>query len=107
MHAVMARQASIPRALWGDVRVLTALWKELGLDRLGPAFRKASRHRIDLEALLRVIVNRLCDVADSKLGVFHWLPTRVSLPAMDLRRVSHQQLLRTMDALIEHSADCG
>jgi len=87
----------------GDVWALTSLWKELGLDRLGLAFRSASRHRIDLEALLRLMVfNRLCD-ADSKLGVLRWLQT-VSLPAMDLRRVTHQHLLRTMDALIDHQA---
>ena len=90
------------RAL-GDVWALTSLWKELGLDRLGQAFRKASRHRIDLEALLRLMVfNRLCD-ADSKLGVLRWLQT-VSLPDIDLRRVNHQQLLRTMDALIDHQS---
>lgn len=90
------------RAL-GDVWALTSLWKELGLDHLGHAFRNASRHRIDLEALLRLMVfNRLCD-ADSKLGVLRWLQT-VSLPGMDLRRVSHQQLLRTMDALVDHQS---
>jgi transposase len=88
------------RAL-GDVWALTALWKELGLDRLGQAFRQVGRHRIDIEALLRVMVlNRLCD-ADSKLGVLRWLQT-VSLPRVELEKVSHQQLLRTMDALIEH-----
>jgi hypothetical protein len=87
------------RAL-GDVWALTARWKALGLDRLGEAFR-SSRHRIDLEALLRIMVlNRLCD-ADSKLGVLRWLQT-VSLPEMALQKVGHQQLLRTMDALIEH-----
>jgi len=87
------------RAL-GDLWALTALWKALGLDRLGEAFR-SSRHRIDLEALLRIMVlNRLCD-ADSKLGVLRWLQT-VSLPELAIERVGHQQLLRTMDALIEH-----
>ena len=86
------------RAL-GDVWALTALWRELGLDRLGQAFRQVGRHRIDIEALLRVMVlNRLCD-ADSKLGVLRWLQT-VSLPRVELEKVSHQQLLRTMDALL-------
>ena len=85
----------------GDVWVLTALWKQLGFDGLAKAFRQHSRHRIPLEALLRIMVfNRLCD-ADSKLGVLRWLKT-VSLPGMDLKEVTHQQLLRTMDALVEH-----
>jgi hypothetical protein len=41
------------RAL-GDIWALTRLWESLGLHRLGDAFRQVSRHRIDLEALLRV-----------------------------------------------------
>ena len=91
------------RAL-GDIWALTRLWESLGLHRLGDAFRQVSRHRIDLEALLRVMVfNRLCD-ADSKLGVLRWLHT-VSFPALEgVEQVTHQQLLRTMDALIEHQA---
>lgn len=88
------------RAL-GDVWVLTQIWKQLGLDSLRKALRQRTRHKIDLEALLRVMVlNRLCD-ADSKLGVLRWLQT-VSLPSLDLQRVEHQHLLRTMDALLEH-----
>jgi hypothetical protein len=47
------------RAL-GDIWALTRLWESLGLYRPGDAFRQVSRHRIDLEALLRVMVfNRL------------------------------------------------
>ncbi|NDE54757.1 MAG: IS1634 family transposase, partial [Actinobacteria bacterium] len=82
----------------------TQLWEGLGLHRLGAAFRQRSRHRVDLEALLRVMVfNRLCD-ADSKLGVLRWLQT-VSFPGLEgVEKMTHQQLLRTMDALIEHQA---
>lgn len=88
------------RAL-GDVWVLTQLWKQLGLDRLRQVLRQRTRHRIDLEALLRIMVfNRLCD-ADSKLGVLRWVQT-VSLPEMDVESVGLQQLLRTMDALVDH-----
>jgi len=89
------------RAL-GDIWALTQLWEGLGLHRLGAAFRQSSRHRVDLEALLRVMVfNRLCD-ADSKLGVLRWLQT-VSFPGLEgIEKITHQQLLRTMDALIEH-----
>jgi hypothetical protein len=63
----------------GDVWALTTLWNELGFDRLRQVFRR-TRHRIDVEALVRVmVINRLCD-PDSKLGVLRWLET-VSLPA--------------------------
>src|SRR5690606_23243927 len=41
------------RAL-GDVWVLTQIWKQLGLDSLRKALRQRTRHKIDLEALLRV-----------------------------------------------------
>ncbi|GGY05835.1 IS1634 family transposase [Paludibacterium paludis] len=87
------------RAL-GDVWALTELWNELGFDRLRQTFRR-TRHGIDVEALLRVmVINRLCD-PDSKLGVLRWLET-VSLPGIDANAIEHHQLLRAMDALIEH-----
>ena len=86
------------RAL-GHVWALTALWKELGFDRLHDVFRR-TRHAIDLEALIRLMVlNRLCD-PDSKLGVLRWIET-VALPDMPLRALTHQQLLRSMDALMD------
>ncbi len=86
---------------FGDVWVLTELWKQLGLDGLGKALQQRTRHRIDLEALLRLMVmNRLCD-AQSKLGLLRWVKT-VSLPGTNLKEVTHQQLLRTMDAVLEH-----
>ena len=88
------------RAL-GDIWALTQLWEGLGLHRLGAVFRQSSRHRVDLEALLRVMVfNRLCD-PDSKLGVLRWLET-VSIPQVDTASLTHQQLLRSMDALMDH-----
>ena len=86
------------RAL-GHVWALTELWKELGFDRLHDVFRR-TRHAIDLEALIRLMVlNRLCD-PDSKLGVLRWIET-VALPDMPLRALTHQQLLRSMDALMD------
>ena len=85
---------------FGDVWTLTELWKSLGFSELRRAFRK-TRHAIDVEALIRVMVfNRLCD-PDSKLGVLRWLQT-VALPDIDLESVTHQQLLRSMDALVDH-----
>ena len=53
---------------FGDVWTLTELWNSLGFDRLRQVFRR-TRHAIDVETLIRVMVlNRLCD-PDSKLGV--------------------------------------
>lgn len=88
---------------YGDVWTLTELWNSLGFDQLRRIFRR-TRHTIEVEALLRVMVlNRLCD-PDSKLGVMRWLET-VSLPGLNLDAVEHQHLLRTMDALVEHQEE--
>jgi len=85
---------------FGDVWTLTELWNSLGFDRLRQVFRR-TRHAIDVEALIRVMVlNRLCD-PDSKLGVLRWLQT-VTLPGLALESIDHQHLLRAMDALVEH-----
>jgi len=87
------------RAL-GDVWMLTELWKELGFGELRRVFRK-TRHTTDVEALIRVMVlNRLCD-PESKLGVLRWLET-VALPEVEVTEITHQQLLRSMDALMDH-----
>ena len=87
---------------FGDVWALTELWHELGFDQLQRVFRR-TRHEIDVEALLRIMVfNRLCD-PESKLGVLRWLET-VTLPGLALKSVSHHQLLRAMDALLDHHA---
>ena len=65
------------RAL-GNVWALNELWESLGFGELKRVFRK-TRHTIDIEALIRVMVfNRLCD-PESKLGVLRWLET-VAMP---------------------------
>lgn len=91
----------------GDVWALHELWHELGFDRLAAVFRRA-RFTSPVELALRVMVfNRLCD-PDSKLGVLRWLQT-VSMPGVDPEALTHQQLLRSMDALMDHQAavdDC-
>jgi len=86
---------------YGDVFALHELWKDLGFDRaLGRALRSGRRH-LDVEALVRAMVfNRLCDPA-SKLGCLRWLDT-VAMPAMP-ETVTHQHLLRAMDALMAPS----
>ena len=86
------------RAL-GDVWTLTELWKSLGFSELKRVFRR-TRHTIDVEALLRIMVfNRLCD-PESKLGVLRWLET-VALPDIGVQAVTHQHLLRSLDALMD------
>jgi transposase len=50
---------------------------------------------------------QLCD-ADSKLGALRWLQT-VSMPGVDPGKITHQHLLRSMDALMDHQGavdDC-
>ena len=85
---------------FGDVWALTELWSSLGFDRLRSVFKR-TRHAIDVESLIRIMVlNRLCD-PDSKLGVLRWLQT-VSVPGVALASIDHQHLLRAMDALAEH-----
>lgn len=84
----------------GDVWALDALWHELGFDRLAGVFRRA-RFTTAVEQALRVMVfNRLCD-PDSKLGVLRWLQT-VSMPDVEVDKLTHQHLLRSMDALMDH-----
>lgn len=87
------------RAL-GNVWTLTELWKELGFSDLRRVFRR-TRHTVDVEALIRIMVlNRLCD-PESKLGVLRWLQT-VALPDIEVKAVTHQHLLRSMDALMDN-----
>ena len=70
------------RAL-GNVWTLTELWKELGFSDLRRVFGR-TRHTIDVEALIRIMVlNRLCD-PDSKLGMLRWLQA-VALPDVEIQ----------------------
>ena len=90
-----------PARAYGDVFALHELWKDLGLDRaLGRALRSGKR-KLDVEALVRAMVfNRLC-TPNSKLGCLRWLET-TAMPAMP-ETVTHQHLLRAMDALMDHA----
>lgn len=88
---------------YGDVWALTELWNSLGFDRLRQVFRR-TRHTIDIEALIRVMVlNRLCD-PDSKLGILRWVET-VTLPGIMAETIEHHQLLRAMDAMVTHQEE--
>ena len=63
-----------------------------------------TRHSINVEALIRVMVfNRLCD-PESKLGMLRWLET-VAMPGVDVESITHQHLLRSMDALMDHQPE--
>lgn len=85
---------------YGDVWALTELWHSLGFDALAGIFRR-TKHEINVEALIRLmVINRLCD-PESKLGVLRWLQT-VALPDLNIKAVEHQHLLRAMDALVDH-----
>ena len=101
VSAVDAPQLRFESALaLGDVWALDALWHELGFNRLGAIFRRA-RFTTDVEHSIRVMVfNRLCD-PESKLGVLRWLQT-VSMPGIEVDTLTHQHLLRSMDALMDH-----
>ena len=97
--AVPSIEFETARAL-GDVWALSELWETLGFDELRRVFNK-TRHITDVEALIRVMVfNRLCN-PDSKLGVLRWLET-IAMPGVATEGITHQQLLRSMDALMEH-----
>jgi len=86
---------------FGDVYALNALWSSLGLGEAITRALRSSRRSFDAEALVRAMVfNRLC-APDSKLGCLEWLQT-VSIPGMP-DTVTHDQLLRTMDALMDHA----
>jgi transposase len=91
----------------GDVWALDQLWREIGFDSLAGVFRQA-RYTTPIEHAIRVMVfNRLCD-ADSKLGALRWLQT-VSMPGVEPGKITHQHLLRSMDALMDHQGavdDC-
>ena len=90
------------RAL-GNVWALNELWDSLGFGELRRVFKK-TRHSIDIEALIRVMVfNRLCD-PESKLGVLRWLDT-VAMPGVEVESITHQHLLRSMDALVDHQTE--
>ncbi len=103
LNAPLPRVEFEPARALGNVWALNELWETLGFGELRRVFRK-TRHSIDVEALIRVMVfNRLCD-PESKLGVLRWLET-VAMPGVEVESITHQHLLRSMDALMEHQGD--
>ena len=86
---------------FGDVYALHELWVSLGFREVVRSALRSSRREFDAESLMRAMVfNRLC-APDSKLGCLEWLQT-VAIPGMP-EKVDHDQLLRTMDALMDRA----
>lgn len=83
---------------FGDLYALQCLWQELGLGAALKTTLRSSRRQFDAEALIRTMVfNRLSNPC-SKLALLDWLD-RVEMPGVTA--VTHQQLLRGMDALMD------
>lgn len=88
-----------PARAFGHLFALHQIWQQLGLgDALARCFR-SSRRRFDAEALVRAMVFNRLVAPRSKLGLLEWLDT-VTMP--ECPAMTHQQLLRAMDALIVH-----
>ncbi len=101
VHNTASEIVQEPGRSFGDVLVLHELWRSLGIDTALKRALRSSRREFDTEALVRAMVfNRLC-APDSKLGCLRWLET-VAMPAMP-DTVTHQHLLRAMDALMDHA----
>lgn len=84
----------------GPTWLLTELWETLGLGDLIRRSLRSSRRSFDVEAAVRLMVfNRLCD-PESKLGLLRWLEG-VVVPGIEAEAITHQHLLRAMDALME------
>ena len=84
---------------FGDLHALQMLWNELGLGAALSRALRSSRRSFDAEALIRTMVFNRLSCPDSKLGVLRWLET-VEMPGVPAE-VTHQQLLRAMDCLID------
>lgn len=90
--------SALPALEFGSGWLLNELWRDLGLDRAVQKGLRSSRRTFDAEALTRVMVfNRLAD-PESKLGILRWLEG-VRLPGIETETVTHQRLLRSLDAL--------
>lgn len=86
---------------FGDVYALHELWVSFGFRDVVRTALRSSLREFDAESLVRAMVfNRLC-APDSKLGCLEWLET-VAIPGMP-EKVDHDQLLRTMDALMDRA----
>ena len=84
---------------FGHVVFLHEIWLELGLDRaLISALKASRRDAIKTEKLIRLMVFCQICAPTSKLGILKWLK-EAKVPSAPTN-VTHQMLLRAMDALI-------
>jgi transposase len=89
-----------PAEQLGDVWAVMEIWRQLKLAQALLKSTRGRRHQVDIEKLVRVmVVNRLSDPR-SKLGILRWIE-QVYLPGIDRDQVTHQNLLRAMDVLVE------
>src|SRR5512138_2650215 len=88
----------------GDGGVLSQLWQQLQLGSAIRASQQQRRYRLEIERVVRVLLFKRLSAPSSKLGVLRWLET-VYLPGLNGYRLTHQHLLRAMDALITYQAD--
>ena len=88
----------------GDVWVLSQLWQQLPIGSAIRASLHQRRYRLEIERVVRVLVFKRLSAPSSKLGVLRWLET-VYLPGLNGYRLTHQQLLRAMDALITYQEE--
>ena len=89
-----------PAEQLGDVWAVMEIWRQLKLAQAVLKSTRRRRHQIDVEKLARVMVmNRLSDPR-SKLGILRWIE-QVYLAGIDRDQVTHQNLLRAMDVLVE------
>lgn len=96
--AAAAATEFAPARAFGHLFALHEIWNQLGLGAALRSCLRGSRRQFDAEALIRAMVFNRLVAPKSKLGLIDWLGT-VAMPACPTP--THQQLLRTMDALIE------
>lgn len=96
-----AGEVDVPFALdFGDVWAIVGIWQQLRIGTILREKARRSRREFDLEAHIRLmVVNRLCDPR-SKLGLLAWLEG-VYVPGIERGSVTYDNLLRSMDFLIE------
>ena len=83
---------------YGNVMALQKIWEQLGLNQaIKSALRATKRDELLTEALIRLMVFCQLCAPTSKLGIVRWL-REVNIPDIS-NKVTHQMLLRAMDAL--------
>ena len=86
---------------YGHVVFLHEIWLELGLDQaLNSALKASRRDATKTEKLIRLMVFCQICAPTSKLGILKWLED-AKIPGIPAN-VTHQMLLRAMDALVNN-----